>query len=34
MVNVISYTKEIETYIKENLKVNIEYYDNYSKALK
>ncbi|MBR2023901.1 MAG: hypothetical protein IJ996_05250 [Clostridia bacterium] len=31
---VISYTKEIEKYIVENLDVNIEYYDKYSLALK
>lgn len=32
--NVISYSKEIEEYIIENLKVNILYYDNYSKVIK
>ena len=32
--NVISYSKDIEEYIIENLKVNILYYDNYSKAIK
>ena len=32
--NIISYTKEVEVYIKENLKIDIEYYDNYTKALK
>ena len=34
MHNIISYSLEIEKYIKDNLNVNIEYYDNYSKALK
>ena len=32
--NVISYSKEIEEYIIENLKANILYYDNYSKVIK
>lgn len=32
--NIISYAVEIEEYIKNNLNVNIEYYDKYSKAIK
>lgn len=32
--NIISYSVEIEEYIKNNLNVNIEYYDKYSKAIK
>ena len=32
--NIISYSIEIEKYIKENLKTNIVYYDKYSKAIK
>lgn len=32
--NIISYSVEIEEYIKNNLNVNIEYYDKYSKAVK
>ena len=32
--NVISYSKEIEEYIIENIKTNILYYDNYSKVIK
>ena len=34
MQNIISYSVEIEEYIKNNLNVNIEYYDKYSKAIK
>lgn len=32
--NIISYSKEIENYIKENVNVEVSYYDNYSDALK
>ena len=32
--NIISYSIEIEKYIKKNLKTNIVYYDKYSKAIK
>ena len=32
--NIVSYSVEIERYIKENLKINIVYYDDYSKAIK
>lgn len=32
--NIITYSKEIENYIKDNLKVNIDYYDDYRKAIK
>ena len=33
-INVISYSIEIEKYIIENIKVEINYYDNYSKVIK
>ncbi|MBQ8146260.1 MAG: hypothetical protein IJ039_05700 [Clostridia bacterium] len=32
--NIITYSKEIENYIKDNLKVDISYYDNYRQAIK
>ncbi len=32
--NIITYSKEIEDYIKDNLKVDISYYDNYRQAIK
>ena len=32
--NIVTYTKDIENYIKEHLDVSIVYYDNYSDALK
>lgn len=32
--NIISYSAEIETYIKENVKVDIAYYDDYGQAIK
>ena len=32
--NIISYSIEIENYIKENLSTKISYYDNYANALK
>ncbi len=32
--NIISYSMEIEKYIKENIKVDIVYYDDYRQAIK
>ena len=32
--NIISYSVEIEEYIKKNLKIDIVYYDKYSRAIK
>ena len=32
--NIISYSTEIEEYIKKNLKIDIVYYDKYSRAIK
>ena len=32
--NIISYSIEIEEYIKKNLKIDIVYYDKYSRAIK
>jgi hypothetical protein len=32
--NVLSYSVELEKYIKENMEVEISYYDNYAEALK
>lgn len=32
--NIISYNSEIENYIKNNYKIDVEYYDNYTKAIK
>ena len=32
--NVISYNSEIENYIKNNYKIDVEYYDNYTQAIK
>ena len=32
--NIVSYSGEIEGYIRENLKIDIVYYDDYSKAIK
>ena len=32
--NVLSYSVELEKYIKENMEVEISYYDNYTEALK
>ena len=32
--NVLSYSVELEKYIKENIKVEISYYDNYAEALR
>ena len=32
--NIISYSVEIEEYIKNNLKIDIVYYDKYSRAIK
>lgn len=32
--NIISYSSEIENYIKNNYKIDVEYYDNYTQAIK
>ena len=32
--NIISYNSEIENYIKNNYKIDVEYYDNYTQAIK
>ena len=32
--NIISYSLEIESYIKNNYKIDVEYYDNYTQAIK
>ena len=32
--NIISYSLEIESYIKNNYKIDVEYYDNYTRAIK
>lgn len=34
ITNIISYSIEIEEYIKKNLKIDIVYYDKYSRAIK
>ncbi len=32
--NIISYNSKIENYIKNNYKIDVEYYDNYTQAIK
>ena len=32
--NIISYSSEIENYIKNNYKIDVEYYDTYTQAIK